>query len=81
MLSKSAQNPEDSFDLFQFLKNLDHFSTGPKSGPLMSTSFPEDVKRHVTGYVLVAKDKYEFLNNESQDATQEEHSKWFHAHW
>ena len=47
----------------------------------MSTSFPEDVKRHVTGYVLVVKDKYEFLNNESQDATQEEHSKWFHAFW
>jgi hypothetical protein len=48
----------------------------------MSTSFPEEVKRHVKGrYVLVMKDKYEFLDTEDKDATEEEHSKWFHAFW
>ena len=48
----------------------------------MSTSFPEEVKRQVKGrYVMVTKDKYEFLNTEDKNVTEEAHHKWFHAFW
>ncbi len=37
----------------------------------MSTSFPEEVKRQVKGrYVMVTKDKYEFLDTEDKNATE-----------
>ena len=32
-------------------------------------------------YYLVVKDQLAFINEEDENATQEEHSKWFAQHW
>ena len=50
---------------------------------MLSTTFPAHLKEKFGDchYVLVVKDQLAFINEEKQDATQEEHSKWFTQHW